>query len=193
MHPNFISLYLQQITVTKSYPTKRADGGLPEGPRRRHLLECTVCERRGPCWPSRHAFASPSRVLMAACMASGVRAPSARCRPCQPRKSFSQADLLARASLEGAPASSCAGRELYSLYLACLTHGAKADAGGSRHSRIECHHRYRPHRKRLAQDSTLSSARDLASISLRQGHFHMLAERLQRPDSVAATRNALPH
>ena len=38
-----------RLQVTKSYPTKRNGGPLSQGPRRRHLLECTVCERRGPC------------------------------------------------------------------------------------------------------------------------------------------------
>ena len=49
-----------RLQVTKSYPTKRNGGPLSQGPRRRHLLECTVCERRGPCWPFRHVSASPA-------------------------------------------------------------------------------------------------------------------------------------
>ena len=40
-----------RLQVTKSYPTKRNGGPWSLGPRRRHLLECTVCKRRGPCWP----------------------------------------------------------------------------------------------------------------------------------------------
>ena len=64
-----------RLQVTKSYPTKRNGGPWSQGPRRRHLHECTVCQRRGPRWPFRHALASSAGVLMAARMASGVREP----------------------------------------------------------------------------------------------------------------------
>ena len=79
MHQFFIQILSHctsnRLQVTKSYPTKRYGGPWPQGPRRRHLLECTVCERRGPCWPSRHPSASPARILTAARMTSSVRVP----------------------------------------------------------------------------------------------------------------------